>query len=475
VGAGGVESKIGITGLDTGTIEVTDTQIRVGADALPNLKLGTSGRITIPALTFDDPAKGLKIKVGGGTGAAGAGIELRGLDTALTIDLNPPGVEPRLRRVTIDELLLERVTATELTIDDEASGGLHITGPTGRATLVDARVSKLALDALPAGGFAMAGYERMSLDMLALENVDVEVAIAEILRRRAAAAGPSTGPSAPFDPKVLEPFMELFDSLDGHINMDVDVYGVYDVEARIQITRGRVDVEKIEDVAFGTVADEFLDFELDDGDLILQFDPARAMLFLGLLGGGVGLLLREDLMRWNLRTGEVDTFPELSLYSLTQIKRDTSTGSGSSDDSSILDELEFRNVDVALSLVNEYALELPLPGGLGKATLAPHGLRDLTIKGDLLQPGFSAPHEFQVSIGTVLVQFLSLDLGAFGQFSSGTLRLDGLTDGTLLFFGIDPIRFNGRVQSLIWADLELTGTPAPALAPAVPAPAGATP
>jgi hypothetical protein len=398
----------------------------------------------------------------------------------MTIDLNPAGTEPRIRRVTIDSLTLDRVTVTELTIDDEVNGRLHISGPASRATLVEARVSKLALEPSPDGGWGIAGYERMYLDMLALDEVEVGVEIGDILRRRAdaarAAATPGGPKPAPFDPRTLAPYRPLFDNLDGHVNVDVVLAGVYTVTARVAITRGQVDVKKIEHAALGSLADELFDFELDSGQLILDFDPRRAGAALaGLAGLGLGAYARTTIMRWNLTTGEVQTYPTISLYSLTQFERPAKSGSSTDDDDARLDLIELENIDAVLSLVNESSTELTLPGGLGRVVLAPFALRDLTIKGELLQPGTSAPLELQVSLGTLRVEGLDLNLGGFGRFESSTLLLDGLTTGTLEFFGVDPQHFSGHVHSLIWRELTLTGTPAGDLSPIVPTPAGTTP
>jgi hypothetical protein len=224
------------------------------------------------------------------------------------------------------------------------------------------------------------------------------------------------------------------------------------------------------------LADELFDFELDSGQLILDFDPRRAGAALaGLAGLGLGAYARTTIMRWNLTTGEVQTYPTISLYSLTQFERPAKSGSSTDDDDARLDLIELENIDAVLSLVNESSTELTLPGGLGRVVLAPFALRDLTIKGELLQPGTSAPLELQVSLGTLRVEGLDLNLGGFGRFESSTLLLDGLTTGTLEFFGVDPQHFSGHVHSLIWRELTLTGTPAGDLSPIVPTPAGTTP
>ena len=191
--AGSDDRRARDLGLDTGGIEVSrDADPRSARARSRTSRFGPLGRLTSSAELR------LRQRHGDDRRRAGrrAASSSPGLDAALTIDLNPPGTTPRLRRVTIDELNLGAAARASCRIGfGPTSGTVEVDfGRTGaraargrpRATASPSTNSRQRLG-------SSAATRSCTLDMLALDEVDVGAEIRRRLLRSPGAAAPVPG------------------------------------------------------------------------------------------------------------------------------------------------------------------------------------------------------------------------------------------------------------------------------------------
>jgi len=371
----------------------------------------------------------------------------RGTLQNIAVNLGEHLVE--IDNVTVEGAITLRDLRTEMDLQTDA---VRARGLRYRSELFELVVEEAQLS----GGVDLKASNQVVIPELVARNV--RLVVPDILgllglgalreREVARGAGDESSASSPKPRASVIRDFEFLDSLNGHVNVDVDVDADVPVIGtrkathpyRTPITDGTVSIEKLEDDLSG-LEDAVIDFELEDGKLILEKD-------LPLIPWDNTTLISWDLDPEELALAERDRVRLRTLLNYDLHFGDGDGGGGGGGTAGVvLRRIAARNLDVVLSMTRPAAIALGDAGTIRVGTEDRPGLVELSASGEAhFEPGKElAPTTLNASIDEVLLGLAGLKI-AIAAIDADAIRLQKIRDVEITLEGYLPRRLEAKVD-----------------------------